>query len=78
MIYTYHIILDMRYYNISDIILYICFKHLFTTLPWVGQIFTLFGQYLHYIISGLDTGCFQHRYTNFGYTNVGMPKFNLK
>ena len=27
---------------------------------------------------GVDTGCFQHWYTNFGHTNIGMPKFNVK
>ena len=28
---------------------------------------------------GVDTGCFQqHQYTDFGDTNLGMPKFNLK
>ena len=29
-------------------------------------------------ITGVDTGCFRHQYTNFGHTNLGMPKFNLK
>ena len=28
--------------------------------------------------SGVDTGCFRHWYTNFGHTNLGVPKFNLK
>ena len=27
--------------------------------------------------SGVDTGCFQYRYTDFGHTNLGVPKFNL-
>ena len=29
-------------------------------------------------ITGVDTGCFQHWYTDFGHTNFGMPKSNLK
>ena len=27
-------------------------------------------------ISGVDTGSFRHWYTNFGHTNLGMPKIN--
>ena len=30
------------------------------------------------MFSRVDTGCFQHRYTNFGHNNLGVPKFNLK
>ena len=26
--------------------------------------------------TGVDTGCFRHRYADFGYTNLGVPKFN--
>ena len=26
---------------------------------------------------GVDTGCFQHRYTDFWHTNLGVPKSNL-
>ena len=26
----------------------------------------------------VDTSCFRHWYTNFGHTNLGVPKFNLK
>ena len=26
----------------------------------------------------VDTGCVGHQYTNFGYTNLGMPKPNFK
>ena len=29
-------------------------------------------------MAGVDTGCFQHHYTNFGQTNLGVLKFNLK
>ena len=29
-------------------------------------------------LTGVDTGCFQHQYTDFGHTNLGVPKFNLK
>ena len=29
-------------------------------------------------VSGADAGCFWHRYTNFGYTNLGVPRSNLK
>ena len=29
-------------------------------------------------LTGVDTDCFQHRYTDFGHTNLGLPKFNLK
>ena len=29
-------------------------------------------------MTGVDTGCFWHRCTDFGHTNLGMPKFNLK
>ena len=28
-------------------------------------------------LKGVDTGCFQHQYTDFGHTNLGVPKFNL-
>ena len=28
--------------------------------------------------TGVDTGYFHHQYTDFGHTNSGMPKFNLK
>ena len=28
--------------------------------------------------SGVDAGCFQHSYTDFGQTKLGMPKLNLK
>ena len=29
-------------------------------------------------IAGVDTGCFRHRYTDFGHTNLDVSKFNLK
>ena len=29
-------------------------------------------------LTGVDTGCFQHQYTDFGHTNLGAPRFNLK
>ena len=28
-------------------------------------------------LTGADTGCFRHGYTDFGHTNLGVPKFNL-
>ena len=28
--------------------------------------------------AGVDTSCFWHQYTDFGYKNMGVPKFNLK
>ena len=28
-------------------------------------------------VLGVDTGCFRHWYTDFGHTNLGMPKSNL-
>ena len=34
--------------------------------------------FLVWSLSGVDTDNFQHRYTNFGHTNLGMPKFSLK
>ena len=27
---------------------------------------------------GVDTGCVQHQFTDFGDADLGMPKFNLK
>ena len=27
---------------------------------------------------GVDTSCFPHRFTDFGHTNLGVPKFNFK
>ena len=27
-------------------------------------------------VTGVDTGYFLHRYTDFGHTNLGVPKFN--
>ena len=27
---------------------------------------------------GADAGCFWYQFTDFGHTNLGMPKFNLK
>ena len=30
------------------------------------------------LINEVDTGCFQHHYTNFKHTNMGMPKYNLR
>ena len=38
-------------------------------------------EHIHFqygLYSAVDAGYFQHRYTNFGHTNLGMPKFNLK
>ena len=35
------------------------------------------GLFIIVIGSGVDTGCFQHQYTNFGHTILGMPKSNL-
>ena len=32
----------------------------------------------YWITSWFDTSCFRHRFANFGHTNLGMPKFNLK
>ena len=29
-------------------------------------------------LTGVHTGCFQHQYTDFGHTNLSVPKFNLK
>ena len=28
--------------------------------------------------AGIDTGCFRHRYTDFGNTNLGVPKFDRR
>ena len=28
--------------------------------------------------SGAEASCFWHRFTDFGHTNLGMPKFSLK
>ena len=30
------------------------------------------------LVTGVDTGYFQHQFTDYGHTNLGMPKFNLK
>ena len=27
--------------------------------------------------TGVNTGCFRHRYTDFAHTNLGVSKFNL-
>ena len=35
-----------------------------------------FHIYFKYTV--VDTGFFRHWYTDFGHTNLGMPKFNLK
>ena len=29
-------------------------------------------------MQGVDKGCFQHRYTDFGHTDLGVPKYGLK
>ena len=29
-------------------------------------------------MQGVDKGCFQHRYTDFGHTDLGVPKYDLK
>ena len=55
------------------------------------SLLTKFGQFMSYYkrkifiyqeirqkLPGVDTGCFQHQYTDFGHTNLGMPKFYLK
>ena len=34
--------------------------------------------FLVWSLSGVNTDNFQHWYTNFEHTNLGMPKFNLK
>ena len=47
--------------------------HQNVTKPVSLRIMVQIGQ-----IIGVDTGCFRHWYTNFGHTNLGMPKFNLK
>ena len=31
-----------------------------------------------WLTTGADTGCFQHWYTDFEQTNLGVPKFKLK
>ena len=28
--------------------------------------------------AGVEAGCFRHRYTDFGHTNLGLPKLILK
>ena len=33
---------------------------------------------ISYVIVGVGTSYFQQRYTDFGHTNSGLPKFNLK
>ena len=50
----------------------------------VTEIVFIYLQYVTYcnllcdLLAGDDTGCFQHRYTDFGHDISGMPKFNLK
>ena len=60
--------------EIKEVLIQILVEHqnYFFSIQMFGHLKQLFEH------SGVDTGCFRHQYTNFGHSNFGMPKFNLK